>query len=441
MKRMKTMIRYLVGLVLLAGSTASQSTGVVLPPDVSFFIYTSTTQGLANLAYSGEGGNIFYFVLQEGLIQRFFAKPGPGYFLDLRDITTASGEQGLTSVAFHPDYLNNGRFYVSFTADGLAGVPVGSTAIAEYQVDPTRSDRADPNSRRVLLTIRQDFANNNGGHLAFGPDGYLYIAMGDGGGDNDPCDRAQTLDPANLQMGGGCADDRSTALLGKMLRIDVDRTTPAGSNELCGANPDGSAEYAVPNDNPFATTDNACDEVWAYGLHNPRRFSFDRETGDLWIGDAGQNIWEEINLETAGSGGGLNYGWPECEGAHPLGNGNAKTVCDFPSVPPVMEYNRFATGDCAVIGGVRYRGPILSLRETYVFGDACSNTVWFAQETSPGNFEFAPWGESMFGNITSFGEDPDGNLFISNSNGRVRRFTGFTTDVLFETGFEQLGVR
>lgn len=429
----------LLGAVALGVASVSViAGGPTIPADVTL---DSTITGLAApvaARHAGDGSGRLFIVEQDGRIRiwdgaQLLATP----FLDITDRTNASGERGLLGVDFHPDFSTNGRFYVNFTADGLAGVPLGTTVIAEYQVSAGNPDLADVGTQRIIITIRQDFSNHNGGDVHFGPDGFLYVGMGDGGSGNDPCNRSQTLDPSNIVVGGGCVNDSTVALLGKMLRLDVDNTTPAGANQLCGANGDGSAEYAIPADNPFigADADNACDEVWAYGLRNPFRFSFDRDTNDLWIGDVGQNVWEEIDLEPAGVAGGINYGWRVCEGAHPAGNSNPGSTCSLAgAVDPVLEYNHNA-GNCSVSGGYLYRGPVNSMNGFYLFGDFCSGTIWFAEETSPGNWERTAFGTSI-SNLSGFGEDENGEVYAISLNGQLFLFNGERSDVILSDGFE-----
>ncbi|MEA2337340.1 MAG: hypothetical protein QOE82_1347 [Thermoanaerobaculia bacterium] len=291
-------------------------------------------------------------------------------FLDIRSIVLSGGERGLLSVAFHPQYRDNGFFYVYYTNRN------GDNSIARYKVSSTDPDRADPASGSIMLTIpHPDFANHNGGQLQFGPDGYLYIGTGDGGSGGDPNNNAQNL----LQ------------LLGKILRIDVDHGLP----------------YTLPPSNPFYARSSARNEIWAYGLRNPWRFTFDRATGDMWIGDVGQGAFEEVDLQPATSVGGENYGWRKMEGVHCF---NPSTNCaDFTLTPPVIEYSH-ALG-CSISGGYRYRGTqIPSLKGAYLYGDYCSGTIWSATQTG------AIWTSKVLFNttlaISSFGEDLSGELYV-----------------------------
>lgn len=415
---------------------ASAHAQVVIPDDITLDpLITGLNQPLS-VRDAGDNSGRLFIVEQDGLIRiwdgsQLLAQP----FLDVSDLTTADNERGLLGLTFHPNYAENGRFFINFTADGQSGANLGDTVIAEYQVSAD-ANVADASAQRVIMVITQDRPIHNGGDLKFGPDGYLYIAMGDGGSSDDICNRSQTISLNDLIVGGDCQPSRTAALLGKMLRLDIDNTTPAGLNGLCGARPDGSAAYAIPSDNPFSGDDNRCDELWSYGLRNPFRFSFDRETGDLWIGDVGNRNWEEIDLERAGSLGGANYGWRECEGFHPRNDPNEDSICSFPSVLPVMEYDRFNPADCSVIGGFRYRGPVRSLHGTYVFGDFCSGRIWFAQETSPDVFEHQV--TAFNGSLLSgFGEDIDGELYITSFGaGAVFRFNGNRSDQVFRDGFE-----
>lgn len=389
--------------------------------------------------HAGDGSGRVFVIERSG---RLFVVSASGAalgspFLDLRGEVGTSSEGGFLGVAFHPGFSTNGRVYVKYTYDADPGSAVRLvTRVSRFTVDASNPDRADPDSETVLLEIPQDSNNHNGGDLHFGPDGYLYIGMGDGGGSNDPCNRSQTLDPAELVSNCGSQHPLSDALAlhGKMLRIDVDSETPVGENSLCAAAADGSAAYAAPAGNPFAEPQGlvfrdrfetpvvGCAEVWAWGLRNPYRFSFDRETGDLWIADVGQNTWEEINLVPAGSGIGLNFGWKLCEANWE--RGSTTVPCSLePHAAPVIEYPTGAgqPRNCSVTGGYRYRGPVTSLQGAYVYGDFCSGRVWTAREQAGSwvSEEIALTGDGLVG----FGEDEAGNLYLTRSNGEIFLFS------------------
>ena len=357
-------------------------------------------------------------------------------FLNIASQVDTTFEGGFLGIAFHPDYASNGRLYVKYTFDGNAGAATHLvTRISRFTSSDPAANTMPPGSEQVLLEIPQDFNNHNGGDLHFGPDGYLWIGMGDGGDGNDPCNRSQTLDPDQLSNCGNHSTTAAKALLGKMLRIDVDESTEGGDNNLCAAAGDGSAAYAVPASNPFNGQANRCGEVWSYGLRNPFRFSFDRDTGDLWMGDVGQNTWEEINFEKAGDSGGRNYGWKVCEGNWQ--RGSTSVACGLAGhAGPVIEYRTGQNNNCSVTGGFRYRGPVVSLRGRYVYGDYCSGRIWMAAETTPGNWvsdEFGLLGG--FGNLVGFGEDEQGHLYVIRGSGQVLVFTG-NEDMLFVDRFE-----
>ena len=323
------------------------------------------------------------FVVEKGgqvvVVENGATLPAP--FLDLRGQVSTGNEQGLLSLAFHPDYSANGRFFVNFTD------PAGDTRVVEYRVSPGDPDRADAGSARVVLAIEQPFSNHNGGLVLFGPDGMLYVGMGDGGSGGDPQGNGQNLG----------------ALLGKLLRIDVD----------------GAQPYAVPDDNPFVDTAGARPEVWAYGLRNPWRFSFDRDTGDLYIADVGQNRLEEVNA-VSGGGAGLNYGWDVMEGSDCF---EPRDGCDRDGLTlPVAEYDH---GDgCSVTGGYVYRGDAVpDLRGTYLYSDYCSGFVRgfrFANGQATGERRF-PELEPSDHSVASFGEDADGELYILTAGGGVHK--------------------
>ncbi len=262
----------------------------------------------------------------------------PTPFLNISGQVSNGNEQGLLGLAFHPDYENNGYFYINYTK------PNGDTQISRFSVDPTNPNRADPNSELPIIGYAQPFANHNGGHLAFGPDGYLYISSGDGGGSGDPNDNAQNIN----------------VLLGKLLRIDVD-------------NPSGGNNYGIPADNPFVGIPNAREEIWAYGLRNPWRFSFDFQDNNLWIGDVGQSAIEEINKAGVAEAG-LNYGWRCYEGSQPYNTQNCPPQSEFTF--PFAEYPH-DNGNCSITGGYVYRGNSYGLvfRGSYFYADYCSGEI------------------------------------------------------------------
>ncbi len=292
-------------------------------------------------------------------------------FLDISDRVGSNGnEQGLLGLAFHPQYQENGRFFMNYTDTR------GDTVIARFQVssDP---NIADPNSEVQLFGYDQPFPNHNGGAMAFGPDGYLYIGSGDGGAAGDPLANAQN----------------TSTLLGKILRVDVDSAEP----------------YAVPADNPFGN------EIWAYGLRNPWRMSFDRATGDLYVGDVGQGEWEEIDYLPAGSSGGINFGWDHREGAHDYEGGGPEGMLD-----PVAEYSH-AEGGCSITGGYVYRGSMPEWNGIYLYGDYCTGFIWGLLQTDGG------WQvQRLFDvdvTITSFGQDDAGEIYLISDNGGIFRLS------------------
>lgn len=416
-----------LALALSLPLSAAIPEGVSLEP--AFGAYTFNFP--VAVRHAGDSSGRRFVVEREGSIRVVEADDRvlPTPFLDSFDQPVDTrGEGGLLGLAFHPDFAENGLFYVNYTWHNGSGL---ITRISEFAVEASDPNRADPTTERVILEIPQDFANHNGGDLHFGPDGYLWIGMGDGGNANDPCNRAQTLDPGNLvsDCGSSHPTTDAKALLGKMLRIDVDNITSAGTNNLCAATGDGSANYAVPGDNPYVGQGNRCGEVWAYGLRNPYRFSFDRATGDVWIGDVGQGTWEEIDLEPAASGGGVNYGWKVCEGEYAAGS--TTTTCPLAgSELPVLSYQR-NDGNCSVTGGYRYRGPIASMAGRYVFGDYCSGRIWFAEETA-GEWEMLEFDTIGFG-LVGFGEDEAGHLYVTRNDGSILVFD----NRIFADRFEQ----
>lgn len=312
-------------------------------------------------------------------------------FLDLKDRITFSNEMGLLGLVFHPDYTNNGYFYVNYTHQENTNSPL-FTYVSRFQVSGN-ANIADANSELIILRIQQPYTNHNGGDLAFGSDGYLYVGLGDGGSGGDPQNNAQT----------------PSTLLGSMLRLDVDG---GGQAPDCGQGP---TNYTIPADNPFvADADSSCDEIWATGLRNPWRYSFDRQFDDLYIGDVGQNAWEEIDFQPANTGG-LNYGWRCYEGNHPYNTAGCNpdtTVYTF----PIDEYGQ-ENGRCAVTGGFVYRGSWYpELNGRYFYSDYCSGEIWSLETDPPGAFAKTVHLDTPY-RIATFGEDAYGELYLADRTG------------------------
>ncbi len=327
-----------------------------------------------DLADPGDGSGRLFVVEKVGRIRvlqngSILAEP----FLDISDRVLSSGsEQGLLGLALHPNFKASGYFYVNYIDLN------GNTVIARFKVS-TNPNLADRNSEKDLLHVDQPFPNHNGGSMVFGPDGYLYMGLGDGGSQGDPRGNGQNLN----------------TYLGKILRIDIDRGDP----------------YAIPADNPFAKG-GGLPEIWAYGLRNPWRFSFDRQTGDLFIADVGQNLYEEIDFIPAHSPGGLNFGWSFREGLHPYkGNPPAGTKL----TDPVMEYSH--NEGCSVTGGFIYRGKARpALDGVYFYGDYCSGNIWGMKRDAGGKWQSSLLWRSGH-SISSFGQDQAGELYLLDLNG------------------------
>ncbi len=362
----------LLALALLVSATHARA----------FVTMELVASGLNRPVYVGapDGDDRLFIVEQKGTIQ--LLKEGsilPQPFLDIDAIVmnpSGFSEQGLLGLAFDPDFTTNRYFYVHYTDTD------GNTVISRYEVQATNPDQADVSSEEIVLTQDQPFGNHNGGTIEFGPDGYLYFGFGDGGSGGDPGNRAQ--DP--------------TTLLGKFIRIDVH-----------------PLPYTSPIDNPFADDAGVLDEIWAFGVRNPYRWSFDRLTGDLWIADVGQSQWEEIDFQPAASDGGENYGWRLMEGLHCF---NPPVDCGADTLDlPIHEYSH-AGGNCSVTGGYVYRGgEVPQLNGYYVFGDWCTNRVWAFDYDGESIATFLELTELLdptgqIDGLSGIGEDGAGELYL-----------------------------
>ena len=343
-------------------------------------VVSGLTQPLL-VTHANDGSDRLFVVEQGGRILVLSGgSPLEQPFLDVSSEISTDGERGLLGLAFHPRYPENGFFFVNYTDRR------GDSVVSRFSVS-SDGNRADPASEVEVLSFNQPFSNHNGGHLAFGPDGNLYIATGDGGGAGDPQNNGQSRD----------------TLLGKILRVDVD-----------------GLPFAIPPDNPFVGQGGQRDEIWALGLRNPWRFSFDRRTGDLFIGDVGQSREEEIDFQPAGSSGGENYGWRRMEGSLCFEPPNNCQDSSFTS--PILVYGH--DSHCSVTGGYRYRGKSnAALEGMYVFGDFCSGIIWGA-EPGPDGIWFAVVLADTNLAITSFGEDESGELYVVDRRGSIFQVAG-----------------
>lgn len=371
----------LAAAALTIAACSRSTTSTPPPPMTSGIQLQPVATGLSSPLYvTSPPGDERLFIVEQGgtirIVENGALRPTP--FLDLSDSVSSGGERGLLSMAFHPSYATNGFFYVDYTDRR------GNTRVVRYHVSDTSADVADPNSAKLILTVAQPFPNHNGGLVLFGLDGKLYIGLGDGGSGGDPQGNGQNLG----------------ALLGKILRVDVDAGDP----------------YAIPSDNPFVGHAGARGEIWAYGLRNPWRFAFDRTTHQLYIADVGQNAWEEVDVAPAGTGG-QNYGWNIMEGRHCY---NA-SLCDQSGLTlPVLEYGH--SDGCSITGGYVYRGTLAPvLAGQYLYSDYCTGFLRSFTFSNGAVSDERSWDVGDIGNVLSFGEDDAGEVYVCSGNGTVYR--------------------
>jgi glucose/arabinose dehydrogenase len=384
MKRLIILIIFLfTSLTFAQESAAIILRDTPLPPadSVRFELVLNNLSRPVYVTHAGDGSQRLFIVEQRG---RIYVYNGSELtiFMDIsgRVSPEASGilytERGLLGLAFHPNYAENGLFFVNYTDLN------GNTVIARYQVSPDNPNLANIMSAKTIFQIEQPYPNHNGGYIVFGDDGYLYVGLGDGGDAGDP-------------LGSG---QNPHTLLGTILRLVVDVE---------------NGSYAIPVDNPFVNSTNGALEIWSYGLRNPWRFSFDRATGDMYIADVGQNQWEEINFEPVDSMGGLNYGWNALEATHPYSG--QEPISDV--VMPIAEYDHSL--GISVTGGYVYRGQAIpDLQGVYLFSDFGQGRIWYAYRDMNEAWQSGQWFTTNY-NVSSFGEDETGELYLVNYRGSI----------------------
>ena len=357
---------------LIAGDT------IYSLPKVAFVQYATGFSKPTDITNAGDGR--LFIVEANGNIKIINADGtvNPKVFLKVPNVNSSGNEQGLLGLAFHPNYASNKQFFVNY----IRGSGNGNTQISRFTTSSTNPDSALLDSKFDVLTFPQPYPNHNGGDLNFGPDGYLYIGTGDGGLANDPQENGQ----------------KKKSLLGKMLRLDIN-----------GGNP-----YSIPASNPFATNTDYLPEIWALGLRNPWRVSFDRQTGDLYIADVGQNLWEEVDFVSAGSAGGMNFGWDCWEGNHSFEPSGCGPMADFQF--PVFEYGH--NPECSITGGFVYRGNNYKrMQGNYICADYCSGATYMLTKNTDNTFRSRK--VSNIGSMITFGENSNGELFAGNESGKI----------------------
>jgi glucose/arabinose dehydrogenase len=378
-------------LIAVAGVGAQDDEAETVPDETRFdpadYQWTQVVAGLDNpilLTNAGDGTGRMFAVEQNGfvlLLEDGTYNPEP--FLDVTEAlprTVIQGrysEQGLLGMAFHPEFATNGEFFIAYTKQD------GGLVVARFNVLEDDPNRADPESGQEVLVLDEPFDNHNAGMLAFGPDGYLYVAIGDGGGSGDPLNNGQKADN----------------LYSSIIRIDIDQEP-----------------YAIPEDNPFLDDDRFAPEIWVMGLRNPWRFSFDRENGDMYIADVGQERFEEISFVPGDVNGGLNFGWATYEG-NEIFKAEIEPVTDV--TPPIIAYDH--SFGCSVTGGYAYRGEALAeLDGVYIYGDYCNGNIWFAYQDEDGEWQDDLMWMSEYV-ISSFGEDEAGEVYLVDYKGEIYR--------------------
>lgn len=377
-------VAVVIGMAALMASLVPAPSGAVVPPLVPAMSLETFATGLASplfLTHAGDDSGRVFVVEQRGRVQVFDASGNQGAqpYLDIASRVVCCGERGLLGLAFAPDFESSGRLYLSYTGSG------GTSRLERVVVDDPASNAPVVLSTEIILSQSQPFSNHNGGMIAFGPDGMLYLGFGDGGSANDPFNAGQNTDN----------------WLGAMLRLDVS----------------GATGYMVPADNPFVYAP-GLDEIWAYGLRNPWRFSFDRASGDLWIADVGQNLEEEVNWVSAASTGGENYGWQVYEGNQVHDATEAEPTDRLTMTFPVATYQHGF--DCSVTGGYVYRGAQApALVDMYLYADFCSGKIWhlIGKEGTYVSRLAVDTGHL----VASFGEDEAGELYLVDLTGRIMR--------------------
>lgn len=440
--RNSPVLKILFGLILAVPMLA---TAAVVPADLQLVRWpdsgTSFSQPIAFRAPNDGSGRVFVIercgsirVVKNGSL---LATP----FLSVS--VSCGGEQGILGLAFDPNYASNGTFYVSYSAPN--GDPaLGSSndhVLARYTASPASSDTANPTGQ-ILMRVPDIANNHNGGDLHFGPDSFLYWSIGDGGVQNDPNGFAQCTgrkkansNPATCRTTTGSGPNYY--LLGKILRLDVHNTTASATN-LCGVASGQPALYAIPAGNPFANAasfPDDCAEIFNWGFRNPFRFSFDRVTGDMLIGDVGQNRYEEVSFQAAGSGG-QNFQWNQCEGLHTFPGNSLGCTGPAGSVAPRLEYSHSSgISGCSITGGYTYRGPIGPLRGQHIFSDYCSSGMYVVANAGAGvpSWTYETLGGASISGPIGFGEDANGNLFVGSQSGNAYIFY---SDKIFENGFD-----